>query len=153
MTPDEALDVLATATAYDRRTVGRMDALAWSKALDDVTLRDATDAVHLHYRETREFVMPSDLRALVRVVRRERVNAVLGHEGAIPAPPHELDDDPVRAMVWQRTCVAAIADGRAEDVATAEQHADLMLNVVRAPEVLAAHPAAAVVAQVGESLR
>ncbi len=153
MTPDEALDVLATAAAYDRRTVGRMDALAWAKALDDVTLRDAIDAVHLHYRDTREFVMPSDVRALVRVVRRARVDAVLGSAAPIPAPPRELDDDPTAGARWQRACVAAIADGHADTVPAAEKRADQVLGVVRQPVVLSARPTAAIAAQVAGALR
>jgi len=153
MTPDEALEALATAAAYDRRTVGRMDGLAWSKALDDLAVRDVIDAVHLHYRDHREFVMPSDLRTLVRVVRADRVNAVLGHEGSIPAPPAELADDVAKSILWQRACVAAIADGRAEDRASAENLADEALGVERRPEALSPRPTAAIAAQVAASLR
>lgn len=153
MTPDEALEALACAAAYDRRTVGRMDALAWGKALDDVTLRDATDAIHLHYRDGREFLMPSDIRALVRVVRRQRVESVLGYATPTPPPPRELDDDPSAGVRWQQACIDAIASGRATSVPEAIVDADLVLGVVRQPEQLQQRPTAAITAQLASALR
>lgn len=153
MTPDEAPEALACAAAYDRRTVGRMDVLAWVKALDDVTLRDALDAIHLHYRDTRDWIMPSDIRALVRTVRRTRVETVLGYTTPTPAPPKELDDDPAAGVRWQQACIDAIARGDADSVEHAVEVADRALDVVRAPEALRARPTAAITAQVAAALR
>ena len=72
MTPQEAAAVLAKAQAYDRRTVGEADILAWQEALADVDLADALAAVTAHYRESTDWLMPAHVLRIAAHLTRER---------------------------------------------------------------------------------
>lgn len=73
MNRSEIAQLLAMAAAYDRRTVGEADVEAWHAALDDLRWMDARDAVIAHYRGSREWIMPADIREHVRRIRGERL--------------------------------------------------------------------------------
>jgi hypothetical protein len=88
MTYDEVCDLLAIAAAYDRRTLGDADGDAWEAAVGDLPFADARLAVVAHYRETRDWIMPADVRQRVRSIRDERSRFI-----APPAPPAELVND------------------------------------------------------------
>lgn len=77
MTPSETAKVLAKASAFDQRTIGHADAMAWAEALDDVALADALEAVTRHYRESEHRVMPAHVRRHVEQIRRERARLAL----------------------------------------------------------------------------
>lgn len=90
MNPSEAATILAKMAAYDQRTVGEADALAWAEALDgQVTVSAALEAVTAHYRKSRDRMMPVDVILAVREARGailRRMGAAdppigLGHEG------------------------------------------------------------------------
>lgn len=70
MTLDETIDLLATCAAYDRRTIGKTDAVAWHAIVRDLPFADAQQAVFDHYSESREWIMPADVRT--RVKRKQR---------------------------------------------------------------------------------
>ena len=70
MTLDETIDLLATCAAYDRRTIGKTDAVAWHAVVCDLPFADAQQAVFAHYSESREWIMPADVRQ--RVKRKQR---------------------------------------------------------------------------------
>jgi hypothetical protein len=72
VTPSEAAQVLAKAAAFDRRTVGEIDARAWAEVLGHVSLDDALAAVTRHYAGSREWIMPSDVREQVRQIHNDR---------------------------------------------------------------------------------
>lgn len=76
MTLDDVVDVLSKCAAFDRRTVGEADAIAWADAIGDLPCRDALDAVAAWYRDHREFVMPSDIRTLVEDIQGARAERV-----------------------------------------------------------------------------
>lgn len=76
MTLDETIDLLATCAAYDRRTIGKTDAVAWHAVVKDLPFGDAQQAVFDHYSESREFIMPADVRTRVR--RKQRDDAEHG---------------------------------------------------------------------------
>lgn len=76
MTLDETIDLLATCAAYDRRTIGKTDAVAWHAVVKDLPFADAQQAVFDHYSESREFIMPADVRTRVR--RKQRDDAEHG---------------------------------------------------------------------------
>jgi len=76
MTLDETIDLLATCAAYDRRTVGKSDAVAWHAVMRDLPFEYAQEAVFAHYSESREFIMPADVRT--RVKRKQRDEAERG---------------------------------------------------------------------------
>lgn len=89
MTQDEIVDLLTLMASFDRRTIGEADVAAWTLAVGDLAYGDAQEAVVMHYREKRDFLMPADIRAAVKVIRAERLSRT-----PIAAPPRELLDDP-----------------------------------------------------------
>lgn len=62
MNLSETATLLGLAAAYDKRTVGEVDVRAWQDVLADVKFEVAVDAVKSHYRNSREFLMPADIR-------------------------------------------------------------------------------------------
>lgn len=71
MEPIDVSRILAKAAAYDRRTVGKADTLAWHEALSDLDLDACLDAVAAHYRQSTEWLMPAHVRRLVDEARRK----------------------------------------------------------------------------------
>lgn len=106
MTQSEAAQLLAVAAAFDRRTVGEPDAVAWADALADVNPGDALEAVRRHYRDSTDYLMPVHVRRLVKEIRAERLAAV-----EEPPPPAELTDDPEGYIAWTKRVRRQIADG------------------------------------------
>jgi hypothetical protein len=71
----EIARVLTKAAAFDLRTVGEGDILAWADAIGDLDLPDALAAVSRHYRTSTERLMPAHIRRHVDEIRRERIRA------------------------------------------------------------------------------
>jgi hypothetical protein len=76
VTPLEAARVLAKAAAYDRRTVGDAEIMAWLEALSDLDCGDCLDAVGTHYRTSTDWLMPAHVRRIVTEVDRDRHRTV-----------------------------------------------------------------------------
>ena len=76
MTPDQTVDLLTACAAFDRRTVGKSDVVAWHAIVGDLPFDLAQEAVFAHYRDSREFIMPADVRTWVK--RRQRDEAERG---------------------------------------------------------------------------
>jgi len=112
MTPDETVDLLTVAAAFDQRTVGEGDAMAWHAVLGDLAFADAKQAVLGYYAETRERIMPADIRQRVREVRHLRLLKT-----EIPPPPAELLDNPPAYRAALHAGAVAIADGRDPEAA------------------------------------
>lgn len=72
MNVEETAAVLAKAQAYDRRTIGKTDVLAWHEALADLTVADALGAVAAHYRDSTEWLMPAHVRRHAGDIDRAR---------------------------------------------------------------------------------
>lgn len=106
MTLEETVDLLTTAAAFDRRTVGETDAVAWHAAVGDLRLEDCQAAVIAHYRDTTDWLMPAHVRTRVREIRRQRIE-----DSDIPAPPPELGDNPAAYQAVLRAARTAAADG------------------------------------------
>ncbi len=62
----EAATLLTVAAAFDQRTIGETDAVAWSEALRRYGLAECRDAVIAHYAESTDRVMPAHIRARIR---------------------------------------------------------------------------------------
>lgn len=73
MTLDETIDLLTTCAAYDRRTIGKTDAVAWHAVVGDLPFDRAQQAVFAHYGESTEWIMPAHVRT--RVKRQQRDEA------------------------------------------------------------------------------
>jgi hypothetical protein len=70
--------VLAKLAAFDQRTVGNADLLAWHEVIGHMDVQDCLAAVTEHYRESANRAMPADIRRIAISVRdarhsRERV--------------------------------------------------------------------------------
>lgn len=102
----DALEVLAVAAAFDRRTVGEADGMAWSLALPDIKTQAAKDAVITHYRHSTAWIMPAHVIELVHQTRTDRIRAV----GPV-IPPRELADDYRGEIAWRSRHREAVADG------------------------------------------
>ena len=60
----------------------------WLKMVGDLTYPDCAQAVEDHYRESRDWIMPSDVRRRVGAMHAERLRL-----NPPPPPPAELTDD------------------------------------------------------------
>jgi hypothetical protein len=107
VTTDEIIDLLTLLAAYDRRTIGEGDVNAWMLAAGDLPYDDARHAVARHYRQSREWLMPADVRHLVKAVRDERLAAA-----PLPQPPPHLADDPASYVRELKEITRRAADGR-----------------------------------------
>jgi hypothetical protein len=103
MTLDEVIDLLTVAAVFDFRTIGEADARAWHAALGDLAFGDSRSAVIGHYRDSRDRVMPADIRQRVKAIRRDRLDRAI-----LPAPDTG-DQAEYRAELKRRT--REIADG------------------------------------------
>lgn len=108
MNRDDVIDVLTVAANFDNRQPSAAATDAWEIAIGDLDAADAKVAVALHYREHREWIMPSDVRAGVRKMRSERIA-----KSMIPAPPPDLTDDPRAYQRALQAGIAQAAEGRA----------------------------------------
>jgi hypothetical protein len=102
VTPAETARLLAAAAAYDRRTVGDMDVVAWHKAIGHLDAADSLEAVARHYATSREWIMPADVSAGVQAIRNER--AATRHSEAL-ALPSRFEADSDRDLRLQRGLV------------------------------------------------
>lgn len=68
----ETAQMLAHMQAYDQRTVGEADVIAWQALLVDAPFEDCQEAIRRHYAEETDRVMPAHVRRLVRDIARER---------------------------------------------------------------------------------
>lgn len=107
----DAYELLATCQAFDRRTVGEVDAAAWRQALGDLPLDDCRAAVTAHYAERTEWVMPAHVRAGVKRMRADRLERA-------PLAIPDADPDDVPAYL------AAVRSGRHRD-ASGDQAVDV----------------------------
>lgn len=72
MNPIDIANVLAKAAAFDQRTVGQADILAWHEALHDLDAADALAAVTRHYSSSEQRIMPVHVRRIATELRRQR---------------------------------------------------------------------------------
>lgn len=106
MTRAETALLLGLCASFDSRTVGEADTLAWHDVLGDLPLHDAKTAVKAHYANTRDWIMPADVRAGVKRLRRDRVE-----HADVKFEPTCDPDDP-RAYIRQlRAHRRAFGDG------------------------------------------
>lgn len=96
MTPGDIARVLAKAAAFDLRTIGEFDVMAWHEALSDIDGADALAAVTFHYRQTEDRLMPTHVRRIVGEIQRERRRALREHRESLAiAAEAEVDRGPL----------------------------------------------------------
>jgi len=109
MTHNEIVDLLTAISAYDNRKPNPAAVLAWGKAaeLGRWTLPEALDAVHEHFSENPDYLMPAHVTAKVKAHRQDR--AMREEALAIEAAPVDLEAaarvqavvaDLARSMGW-----------------------------------------------------
>ena len=119
MNAEEIGDVLAKAAAYDQRTVGSVDILAWLEVIGDLDRGDALVAVARHYRETTNRIMPADVRRCVKAIREDRQRAKRHEVRALPSRFEDDDDRNTRivaGLTVAREVLPQPEPGSAEDL-------------------------------------
>ena len=104
MTPSQTAELLAFCAAFDRRTLGKADVLAWHTVLEDLEFTEARDAVTQHYRTETRWIMPADIRATVRAIHRDRLER---HTEAHPPLGDTGDATYQAALLAERRAVGA----------------------------------------------
>lgn len=90
MTPEDVIDVLSKAGAYDNRTIGQVEVVAWHEVIGRYDRDEALDAVARHYGESRDRMMPADLIQHIKAIRNER----RAHHEALALPGrYETDEE------------------------------------------------------------
>ena len=107
MNATEASELVALMALYDNRKASDPDVVAWLKVIGDLSFADCETAIVAHYRDTRERIMPADVRQRVKEIRHLRILKT-----GIPAPPPELIDNPPAYREALRVATVAVADGR-----------------------------------------
>lgn len=109
--------VLAKCAAFDRRTVGDSDILAWYEVLATVEVADALEAVTRWYTTNRDWIMPSDVRKLARDINQERIReetARIVPELTPPANLVPLTDRSAELQAKYRQLYNALPPGKRE---------------------------------------
>lgn len=73
MSPADIARLLALITAYDHRTIGEADVAAWHHAIADFDPADCIQAIHDHYRDSVDWLMPAHVRTRVKAIRAQRL--------------------------------------------------------------------------------
>lgn len=97
MTPAQTAELLGFCAAFDRRTVGKADVLAWQTVLADVNFDAARQAVSEHYATATRWIMPADIRQTVRAHRSTAADSI--HGPGLPAEIPDADPDDVPAYL------------------------------------------------------
>jgi hypothetical protein len=119
MNRTETAALLTLMAAYDRRTLGPEDVLAWQSVLADVSLDDAKGAVVEHHRGSSDWLAPADVIAGVRRIRAQRLEHA---DRLLPA----ADPDDVAGYL------AALRQGRRE-LASGQREAPPLLPALALP--------------------
>lgn len=75
MNRSQTAQVLTKIAAFDRRTIGEADVLAWHDVLEPMPFEDCMLAVTAHFTESRDWCMPSDIVGRVKKIHSERLKA------------------------------------------------------------------------------
>ncbi|MEU0427888.1 hypothetical protein ABZ235_30640 [Streptomyces canus] len=110
MTPAETAELLGLCAAFDRRTIGKADVLAWQTVLADIDAAAAKAAVTAHYSAETRWIMPADIR---QAVLRQRAQAAADYQGpGLTTEIPDADPDDVAAyLAALRTQRTRAADG------------------------------------------
>ncbi len=104
--------LLSAAMAYDNRKAGEAAIAGWLKAAERTrwTYGEALNAIHDHYAESRDFIMPGDITQRLRAKRRQPgpVRAVVEptREPADPIRVRAIVDELAGRLGWHRMAIA-----------------------------------------------
>lgn len=122
LTRDEVVDLLTAISAYDNRKPNPAAILAWGKAaeLGRWTLAEALDAVHQHFLEDIDYLMPAHVGNRIRAARQDRAMRQEAEQLTGLANPHVLE------------ALKDFADARAIPGPTPQRRAELIEAVTGA---------------------
>ena len=106
MNRSQTAQVLTKIAAFDRRTIGEADVLAWHDVLEPMPFQDCMLAVTAHFTESRDWCMPSDIVGRVKKIRTDRLKIA----GQIR--PNDTDGDQAAYLTEIRALTAEVAAGR-----------------------------------------
>jgi hypothetical protein len=120
VTPEDIIDVLAKAAAFDNRTVGKADVLAWHEVIGDLDRDDALAAVARFYGAvTERRIMPGDVRTLAGEIQRERRRRP---EDVVAPGCYEPDEDARRKLTLSEDGRAALPEGDSDSLRYGHGH-------------------------------
>lgn len=136
----EVSRVLGKCAAYDKRTVGDADILAWHEILEYVDYTDGLDAVTRHYRQTRDFAMPADILTHAKLAKADRQRRERQQPAArLALPPSKFTPEAERAAAPAFERTAELRTAARAKVAQAQRKFDAARKSFRsAEEALAA---------------
>ena len=96
MTADEIIDLLSVVTAYDNRNATQATVMAWSKSAGIArwTAEAAHWAVHQHFAESTDWLMPAHVTQRIRAARRTEAEVFR----ALPGPAWASEEVRASAM-------------------------------------------------------
>lgn len=89
----EVAKVLAKCAAYDQRTIGEVDVLAWLEILDTTEFTDGLEAVTRHYRTSGDRAMPADILRHAGDAKRDRQRREHQHQSPALALPSRFEPE------------------------------------------------------------
>lgn len=112
-----ATAILTKCSSFDNRRPDPATVASWAEALDeDITIADGIAIVTSHYANSRDWIMPFDVNAKSRMIRKQRIAQVLENRTPIP---DGLGDEPHLEIAWQKRLLRAVGDGEPLDEAEA----------------------------------
>lgn len=107
MDKHQMIDLLTMIAVFDKRKVGQIEVEAWHRAIGNLDLDDARQAVADHFAASTDYLMPVHVAAGVKRIRAQRIERSI----TVP-PPAELTEDSRAAQAWLQDQIKAIADGK-----------------------------------------
>lgn len=113
MTPREANIIITKAGLFDGRQSSVEKAEAWAEVLDGIELDEALEAVARHYRRSNAYLMPADIRGLVKSIRDDREREAAKHRPRLEVVGTPPPGGSVKAMMalYESGELEAAADG------------------------------------------
>lgn len=140
MTRDEVVELLQIAAAYDRRTIGQADVIAWEDAAERGrwTAQDAQEAVRRHYATSTAYLMPGHVTEALRA-KRTMPEAAADQRRALPRAACEPEtirngvDKVFASLARMRAIRGGLDPEDAADVAEGEAGARRQIRSVVCP--------------------
>lgn len=99
---------LAAAAAFDRRTTGDADILAWYKVLKDYRFEDAQQALEEHYSSSNDWMMPFHVIQGIKGIRERRLRDHVRQFGSfVPTPGLSPSEELEERRKWSQS----VSDG------------------------------------------
>jgi hypothetical protein len=85
MTRGDIAKLFSVIAAFDRRTIGEADIMAWHAALNDLDFIECRDAVIAHFRISDEWLTPARIREQIRLAKVRRRPPTIAEQDELEA--------------------------------------------------------------------